>query len=1145
MERDIQRSLDNQIKKQRRRRVWKRALSVLGSVVVFCTTYALILPAITMSETSYCGKEEHLHNDDCYISQLICEIENTETELHVHQAECYTKEQTLICTLEETKGHTHTDECLGEELVTYICGKEEVEEHTHAEECWSEVETLVCELPTTETLDVEVHEHTEACYEKQMNCEKEEHSHSLICFSNKNADIETATEWEASLPDELTGVWADDLIAVAESQLGYTESTNNYEVSEAGDTKGYTRYGDWYGDRYGHWCAMYVSFCLHYAGISEEAFPQEANCQKWIETLSDEMYGLYYPSDDPEYAVYSGDLIFFNNDSDENSDHVGIVVEVSEEDNYIKTIEGNSSEQVKYNEYELDDTSIMGYGMLPMNPEEFGGATTLEATYSTDFAEYITSASMDDIVYNNQRCNTLATLNFHISSEVLTRQTTFTYQIPSNYLIDQNVVNNTNNNKPVVTDSSGTQLFRYYYSSSSTVTIEFLVTESVTNSIVLDGYIDKSNIGVGITFAEGVSASAKLSGKVGNITLTYNEMENAFTKNPAYAKYYNEDSPLGVAGSFHIVAFDTATLSSHTNGNILAKKLYAKSNFGTNNYANELSYIVDYAKATSTSASKSEHILVVGSETELTIHYDKYAIVGDAQISHLDSPNNLVQDVDSTTAPFINLMEIETEINGISNKLKNKTSNTTLDKTTNTQYGIVKLENPDDIVYCELTPSELSHMNTGNELHLEGFQSGHDGSIIINVDCSSAPVNNEGVQVVTMPKAYVYVDGNKQGVSEVIVFTAGKVIWNFYNAQNVVINTTEMTGMVIAPGATVNIGANLNGTVVAKNINVNAESHRTDFTGDIDDTEDTTLYPYLALYKVDESNVSVHLTGAEFKLEKWSTTENAYVLVSNNVAVDANGGMLILDRNSDGTKKELVFNTAYRLTEVVAPAGYKLATDSREFYVPHTNKTLYPENLPSYDVAQYESGHIFYFKNEAIDQQEEKVSIRVEKKWFDINGQESDPGADAITFDIWRDVYTADPGNYIASGSSYSANSTGTDAPIETEEYISDLGLNQASWVREQTNLPKTGKKTINGVEITVYYTYYVLEDSVNYYVSSYEKTGSTVIIKNTSTREDNYVLPETGSIGTNVFTIGGAAFMAVSLLGGCLVKRKRERRVT
>ena len=85
-----------------------------------------------------------------------------------------------------------------------------------------------------------------------------------------------------------------------------------------------------------------------------------------------------------------------------------------------------------------------------------------------------------------------------------------------------------------------------------------------------------------------------------------------------------------------------------------------------------MSYIVDYCKANSTSASKAEHILVVGSETGLTIHNDKYAIVGDAETTHLDSPNNLVKDVNSVETPFINLAKLEIEINGVSNKLKDE-----------------------------------------------------------------------------------------------------------------------------------------------------------------------------------------------------------------------------------------------------------------------------------------------------------------------------------------------------------------------------------------------------------------------------------------------------------------------------------------
>ena len=56
---------------QRKKR-WKKIVSVLACIVVFCTTYALILPAITMEQTAHCGTEEHRPSDACSERQLIC-----------------------------------------------------------------------------------------------------------------------------------------------------------------------------------------------------------------------------------------------------------------------------------------------------------------------------------------------------------------------------------------------------------------------------------------------------------------------------------------------------------------------------------------------------------------------------------------------------------------------------------------------------------------------------------------------------------------------------------------------------------------------------------------------------------------------------------------------------------------------------------------------------------------------------------------------------------------------------------------------------------------------------------------------------------------------------------------------------------------
>ena len=94
--------------KYARARQWKRrwlaAVTCMAALVVFCTVYALVMPATALEEKTYCGMEEHTHDASCYESVLICGQE--EGSGHVHDESCY--EQELTCGKTE---HTHTDEC--------------------------------------------------------------------------------------------------------------------------------------------------------------------------------------------------------------------------------------------------------------------------------------------------------------------------------------------------------------------------------------------------------------------------------------------------------------------------------------------------------------------------------------------------------------------------------------------------------------------------------------------------------------------------------------------------------------------------------------------------------------------------------------------------------------------------------------------------------------------------------------------------------------------------------------------------------------------------------------------------------------------------------------------------------------------------
>ena len=377
--------------KHHRNSIRRKLVRFLGCVVVFCTTYALILPAITREKPTFCGMEEHIHGAHCYVQVeeaeekvLVCT--EPEVQIHAHAKECYTLlpghvhdencytllEKQLICSLEESEGHVHTEECY-EQLSVLSCEMEESEDtnvlvceipekqvHIHEDVCYEVVSVmeLSCGLPEDEN-----HAHTELCYGTwNLNCAIEEHTHSLICYSDKNADVESKADWMRTFSDvKLTGNWAEDVMTIAQTQLGYRESTKNYIVLEDGETqKGYTRYGDWYGLPYEDWCAMFASFCIHYAEV--EDMPLEAGCQKWIINLTEK--GMYQKAG--AYEPVPGDLIFFDWDDDGNADHVGLVAENKD---IIETIEGNSGNRVAKNQYKKNDKTILGYGLLPVNPD--------------------------------------------------------------------------------------------------------------------------------------------------------------------------------------------------------------------------------------------------------------------------------------------------------------------------------------------------------------------------------------------------------------------------------------------------------------------------------------------------------------------------------------------------------------------------------------------------------------------------------------------------------------------------------------------------------------------------------------------------------------------------------------------------------
>ena len=304
-----------------------------------------------------CTKPEivlHRHTPDCFDADgnLICG--QTQILEHRHSDACFetvaepVDTGTLTCT---DTAHVHTARCYG--TWELVCGQEE---HTHSEACKPE-ETVFC--------GKDAHTHGEACRDEngELVCGTEEHTHSLACYADPGADVETAELWEQTFAGvTLTGNWRQDTLAIAETQLGYAESTKNYVVAEDGETvKGYTRYGAWCGEPYGDWNVMFLTFCLHYAGV--EGVPSDRDCGGWVTSWAD----AFEPAQSHTPAV--GDLVLFDRDGDGTADRAGLVAQIT--DSGFAAMEGDAEDAVRLLTYGADDPGILGYVNLPEGAKEF------------------------------------------------------------------------------------------------------------------------------------------------------------------------------------------------------------------------------------------------------------------------------------------------------------------------------------------------------------------------------------------------------------------------------------------------------------------------------------------------------------------------------------------------------------------------------------------------------------------------------------------------------------------------------------------------------------------------------------------------------------------------------------------------------
>nr|WP_296092046.1 SpaA isopeptide-forming pilin-related protein [uncultured Dorea sp.] len=169
---------------------WKKIMAVLACGVVFCTTYALILPAITMEQNKkpVCTEEQvsgHVHTSECQNEEkeLICGY--ADYVIHTHDENCKDENGHIICGLKEVKEHRHTESCYESKAVQMPDGEQEQEVQTE--------KALVCKEP-----EEIYHEHASSCYDEDGNriCGQIQllrHEHTKECMDDGSDKEDTGS----------------------------------------------------------------------------------------------------------------------------------------------------------------------------------------------------------------------------------------------------------------------------------------------------------------------------------------------------------------------------------------------------------------------------------------------------------------------------------------------------------------------------------------------------------------------------------------------------------------------------------------------------------------------------------------------------------------------------------------------------------------------------------------------------------------------------------------------------------------------------------------------------------------------------------------------------------------------------------------
>lgn len=535
---------------------------------------------------------------------------------------------------------------------------------------------------------------------------------------------------------------------------------------------------------------------------------------------------------------------------------------------------------------------------------------------------------------------------------------------------------------------------------------------------------------------------------------------------------------LGIAGDFHMFAFDQLILNQHLNGNFATPNL-----------------VIKIVAATIGPNQKIREKMLSIAQNSISV-WGSYPSHGTWQnVSDFYIP----KDINVSSLKPLTLDNIKFyDDNGVNlQEQKNQSWNVNLE---NLSFSVKHADNYIDFSSYKTKYQQMSNsysklqsnveFNNGNinlpdssvqaqnilNITASDFNSIKDAFLISGIDWSDGQYQNNQTLVINVDLAgqtdfafnkavtYSYKGSTDKPISnggEESLFKGTNILWNFYDSSETdgvykgkIHNTAIINGQFLAPGADVKLDVTFNGNAIANKIVINQESHRADYLGAV----------------ITENKISV--TAKKEWLDNGSESHSAVMVNLYQSTKPRLSGDYILS-NSALYKENVALNEGNNWQHQWENLpNHDSDGNTYYYYIVETNKpsdygTAYLNN------GVGKSNGTITVKN----YKPEYTELTVEKKWFDRNGNSISSPTDEIEFKLYQSTFNASekPG----------------DAELYPNETDAIHKLNSSNnWSTTIGNLPPVNEKGEN-----LYY--YVEETSVENYKATYEKNGNTITIKN------------------------------------------------